>query len=129
MLFASLLVQQMVFGIGEWKYMAGEWIIFMCLAMYLFVSCMKNGIWDRRLAPDGKTNFWVSIVAAVVFGVVFAAINYANFHSAEAAGWTWVIVTILLFVMLFAALSFWTVLFKKRVSVMEKSYEKETGEE
>ena len=129
MLFASLLVQQMVFGIGEWKYMAGEWIIFMCLSMYLFVSCMKNGIWDRRLAPDGKTNFWVSIVAAVFFGVVFAAINYANFHSAEAAGWTWVIVTILLFVMLFAALSFWTVLFKKRVSAMEKSYEKETGEE
>lgn len=70
----------------------------------------------------------VSIVAAVVFGVVFAAINYANFHSAEAAGWTWVIVTILLFVMLFAALSFGTVLFKKRVSDIEKRYEKEEKE-
>ena len=128
MLLASLFVQQMIFGIGEWKYVAGEWIVFMCLALYLCISCIKNGIWDRRLAPDGKTNFFASIAAAVVFGVVFAAINYANFHSAEAAGWTWVILTILLFIILFAALSFCTVLFKRRVSAMEKSYEKEEEE-
>lgn len=128
MLVVSLFVQQMVFGIGEWKYVAGEWIVFMCLALYLSIGCIKNGIWDRRLLPDKKTNLIVSIVAAVVFGVVFAAINYVSFHSAQTAGWTWVIVTIFLFVAIFAALSFCTALFKKRVSAMEKNYEKDEDE-
>ena len=41
MLLASLFVQQMIFGIGEWKYVAGEWIVFMCLALYLCISCIK----------------------------------------------------------------------------------------
>ena len=126
-LLTAMLIQ-MFLGNGSPKNLAGEWIVFMCLALYLCISCIKNGIWDRRLAPDGKTNFFASIVAAVVFGVVFAAINYANFHSAEAAGWTWVILTILLFIILFAALSFCTVLFKRRVSAMEKNYEKEEEE-
>ena len=84
MLLASLFVQEMIFGIGEWKYVAGEWIVFMCLALYLCISCIKNGIWDRRLAPDGKTNFFASIVAAAVSALFAFQLHNNGFEGGEA---------------------------------------------
>lgn len=27
----------------------GEWILFMLLAVYMGIACMRKGIWDRRL--------------------------------------------------------------------------------
>ena len=35
--------------------LAGEWILFMALAVYLGEACLRNGIWDRRLKADRKT--------------------------------------------------------------------------
>ncbi len=124
-LLMSLFVQQMIFGIGEWKYVAGEWIIFMCLALYICVGCMKNGIWDRKLEPNAKTNLLVSLAAAVVFGIIFSAVNYVNYGALEAAFWTFVILAVILFVVLYAALSIWVVILKKRVRKIEGDYEEE----
>lgn len=70
-LLASLFIQQAVFGMGELKAVAGEWIIFMLLAAYLAAACMQNGIWDRRLKADPKTNLLVSLAAAILFAAVF----------------------------------------------------------
>ena len=124
-LLVSLFIQQMIFGIGEWKYMAGEWIVFMCLALYLCIGCMKNGIWDRKLEPNAKTNLLVSLVAAVVFGFIFSAVNYMNFHALEAAFWTFVIMAVLLFIVLYSTLSICVVMLKKRVKKIEGDYEEE----
>ena len=118
-LLVSLFIQQMIFGIGEWKYVAGEWIVFMCLALYICVGCMKNGIWDRKLEPNAKTNLLVSLVAAVVFGIIFSAVNYVNYGSWEAAFWTFVILAVILFVVLYATLSICVVMLKKRVQKIE----------
>ena len=124
-LLLSLFIQQMIFGIREWKYIAGEWMIFMCLALYISIGCMKNGIWDRKLEPNAKTNFLVSLIAAVVFGIVFAAVNYMNYHAMEAAVWTFVILAVILFVVLYATLSLCVVILKKRVQKIEGDYKEE----
>lgn len=121
----SLFIQQMIFGIREWKYVAGEWIIFMCLALYISIGCMKNGIWDRKLEPNAKTNFLVSLVAALLASLVFSVINYMNFQALEAAFWTFVILALILFVVLYAALSICVVILKKRVQKIEGNYEDE----
>ena len=47
-LLVALFVEQFIFGF-DFKYIAGEWIIFMILAVYLCGACLKNGIWDRHL--------------------------------------------------------------------------------
>ena len=124
-LLVSLFIQQMIFGIGEWKYVAGEWIVFMCLALYICIGCMKNGIWDRKLEPNAKTNLLVSLVAAVVFGFIFSAVNYMNFHALVAAFWTFVIMAVILFVVLYSTLSICVVMLKKRVRKIEGDYEEE----
>lgn len=70
-LLAVLAVEALIFHM-EPKAVAGEWIIFMCLALYLSYACMKNKIWDRRLKPDFKTNLSVSAIAAVAVGAIMA---------------------------------------------------------
>ena len=95
----------------------------MCLALYLAVSCMRAGIWDRHLKPNGKTNFLVSLGAAVVFGAVFAVVNYFNFHEWQAALITFFLIAILLFVTIFAALSLSVFLYKKQVKALEEAPE------
>ncbi len=124
-LLLSLFIQQMIFGIGQWKYVAGEWIVFMCLSLYICIGCMKNGIWDRKLEPNAKTNLLVSLVAAVVFGIIFSAVNYVNYGAWEAAFWTFVILAVILFVLIYAALSICVVILKKRVQKIEDNYEEE----
>ena len=77
-LLAALVVQQFSFGI-EFKYIAGEWIVFMIQALYIVAACMKNGIWDRNLKPDAKTNIRVSLIAAAVSGIISAALSMKRY--------------------------------------------------
>ena len=46
-LLAAMMIQ-LVLG-AEVKQMAGEWIVFMCLALYIGIACMRAGIWDRHI--------------------------------------------------------------------------------
>ena len=56
---------QMIVGNDSIKNLAGEGAVLMSLAFYLLVACIRNGIWDRRLKPNFKTNVIVSSIAAV----------------------------------------------------------------
>ena len=75
------MVVQLIAGIHGPENLAGEWIVFMCLALYLVIDCIKNGIWDRRMKPDFKTNLIASSIAAAVMGVVWFTISYRNYHK------------------------------------------------
>ncbi len=106
--FWGLLIALMVqFVMGrDFTYMAGEWIVFMVLAVYLVGACAKRGIWDRHFKPDGKTNLIFSAVSAIVFGGVMFAKCYRNFPDKPigsiASG---VFTTGFVFVIVFATLS------------------------
>ena len=66
-LLAAILIQT-VFINADYKSVAGEWIVFMILCIYIAVACLKNGIWDRSLKPNTSTNFIVSLIAGILFG-------------------------------------------------------------
>lgn len=120
-LLVSMFVQMGIFGIDNFKVIAGEWIVFMALALYLSFASIRNGIWDRRWKADGKTNLIMSLISALIFGVVFAVINYMNFESVEGAIVTFVIMAIILFVGIFCALTISVKLYQKRVKELEKT--------
>lgn len=66
---------QMLMGFGQEdsiKNLAGEWIIFMCMALYLVFACIKNGIWDRRLKQNTITN----LVCSALAGIAMAIFNF-----------------------------------------------------
>ena len=124
-LLAALIVQQFIFG-SDFRYIIGEWIVFMALAIYLCVACLRNGIWDRRISPTGKTNLLVSVIAAVIFGVVMFAFTYFRFpgkiQGSIAAG---VISGVAVFVICFLVLQVMLASFRKKQRKLEEEPEEE----
>lgn len=122
---ASIFIQQAIFGVTDIKAVAGEWIVFMMLAVYLSIACIKNGIWDRHLKANFKTNLIVSLIAAVVASAIFSAINYFNYKEWQAALVTFVVMSIFIFIACFVALSISAAVYKKRVKKLEKEINEE----
>lgn len=122
-LLLSLFVQMAIFGVTNFKAIAGEWIIFMLLSLYLVIACFRKGIWDRRLKPNRKTNFIVSVVSAVIASVLFGIVNYLNYKSLTGAVATFAIVLISAFVLIFITLSISSNIFKKREAKLEAEYD------
>ena len=77
----------------------------MIVAIYLAAACLRNGIWDRRLKPDLKTNLAASLIAAIAAGGILAVINFVSYTEVEAAVITFVLFAIVVFVLTFIALA------------------------
>ncbi len=118
-LLAAIIIQ-IILGF-DFRKLAGEWIVFMLLALYIAVGCMKQGIWDRRLKPDMSSNITVSLITALVTGMLGFVYTVRRFPDkilgSIASG---IVYAIIGFVVCFAALQFSAQLFKKRQSKLEK---------
>ncbi|MCR4725199.1 MAG: hypothetical protein K5772_07170 [Clostridia bacterium] len=66
-LLISILVQEIVYR-GDFRYVLGEWIVFLVLCVYVLAGCIRNGLWDRHIKPTMKNNVIASLIAA---GVIF----------------------------------------------------------
>lgn len=125
-LFASLVIQT-VLGDGTemFRDMAGEWIIFMCLALYLGFACIKNGIWDRRFKADTPTNLMFSLIAGIIVLIIMGLVAYKRsgmLIGSVAAGvisgcFTFAICAVTMFVC--------TAIYKKRVEKLESEEDAE----
>ena len=62
-LIASIFIQEKIFGINNVKALAGEYIVFFSLAIYLTIGCIKNGIWDRHTSVQNVCVLLESCVA------------------------------------------------------------------
>ncbi|MEA1960397.1 MAG: DUF6773 family protein [Bacillota bacterium] len=122
-LLATILMQVVIGGENLFRNIVGEWIIFMCLAAYMGVSCMKNGIWDRHLQPNGKTNIIVSLVAGSICGSVFFISSYLKFQKLFGSIATGVFIFIGTFALALITLTVSVSLYKKRVRKLEEDSE------
>lgn len=115
---------QLVFG-GTVKQMAGEWIVFMCLALYLGIACMRAGIWDRHIPATPLANLACSLIAGIVVWMLNIFVMMHNGFqdrlagAAIAAGF----VGLFTFVLCFVVLSVCTAWYKKRVKKLEEEPE------
>ena len=82
-LLVAILVQMIVFSF-DFRMMAGEWIVFMVMSVYILIACLRKGIWDRRLKANFRTNLVVSFVAGVAFGAVMFLVLFRLFENETA---------------------------------------------
>lgn len=113
-LLAAMAVQLLVYGVEAYHLLLGEWVVFMLSSVYVTVACVKQGLWDRTLKPNFKTNLLMSLLAGVVFGGFMGAYSYRSFGAVEAAFWTVALVGGCTFVLCLLALSLSTAAYKKR---------------
>ena len=122
-LLAAIFAEQFLFGF-DFRYIGGEWIVFMALAIYLFAACMKNGIWDRHLRPDRKTNILVSLVAALAGGILSGLIIVHRFPDFLWAGVLSAVFTaVIIFVLCIAVLTLSSAAIRKKTAELEKEPE------
>ena len=109
----AVILTQIAIGNDSKQDLSGEWIVFMCLALYLTVGCIRNGIWDRKLKPNFKNNIMASSIAAVVMGILWFIISYGviMFFSIE--------------ILCFLALTLTSKIYKKRLKKLEDDSEDE----
>ena len=124
-LLAVLFAEQFIFGF-EWHILAGEWIVFMCLALYLAFACIRNGIWDRHLKANNKTNFIAALIAAAAAAVLTAGISAVRYPghtegSLIAGG----IMFVFVFAACFGILQLMANTYKKKVAELERDPEEE----
>ena len=127
-LLIAIIVQLFIGERDTFRNIAGEWIVFMCLCIYIFIDCMRNNIWDRKLKPNLKTNFILSTIGGLVTGLIFfvkSFIQYEKFLGSIATG---LILFIFTFALTMIILSISSLLYKKRVQKAEESTEKESEE-
>ena len=67
--------------------MAGEWLVFMILCLYVLVREIRSGLWARHLKPNLGTNLVLSLLAGVVMAVYgLFTFDYWNWVSALLTG-------------------------------------------
>ncbi len=122
-LMIALGMQKFIYG-TEMKEIAGEFIVFMLLALYLVGACMKNGIWDRRLKANTATNLICSLIAGGVVAVFDFLLIYSKYSDKPigslasgvfAGGAT--------FILCFAGLQIAAVLYRKKLQKCEEEPE------
>ena len=123
LLLAAMFIQQ-IFFMGDFRIAAGESLILLIISLYVAVSCIKNGIWDRTMKANSKTNLLASLVAGLAVGVVTFLGVFRNFSDkpvgAIAAG---VFGGVFTFVLCIIALSISARAYKKRIAAMEEEPE------
>lgn len=122
-LLAAMIVELFVFGVENMCYFIGEWIVFMVLCVYMGEACLRNGIWDRRLKADRKTNLTVSLIAGAAAGLIFAAISLVRYHSVPGAIAIFALLFVFVGLCCFVALSLTAREYRKKLAQLENEDE------
>jgi glucan phosphoethanolaminetransferase (alkaline phosphatase superfamily) len=104
---------------NKFHIIAGEWLVFMLASLYIIIACLINGIWDRRLKPNVKTNIIISLLASVLSGILFFVSSYYKYGKLAGAVATGVFTFAQIFILSFGALTLCVVIYKKRVRKLE----------
>ena len=124
-LLAAIVVQLFVFGMENFRYIAGEWVVFMALAVYLGEACLRNGIWDRRLKADRRTNLTISLIAGAAAGLIFAAVSLVRYHSVPGAIASFALLFVFVGICCFLALSLTAREYRKKLAQLENDGEED----
>lgn len=126
-LFAAIAAQVFFYGAESTGNMAaGEFIVFLCMAVYLIAGCLHNGIWDRHLRATPTVNIGLSLLAAAIGGLFNAVLSYRNYQSISGAFAVFIVYFLMLSAVLSITLCISSALYHRRKKRLE---EENTDEE
>ena len=101
-LLLALIVESVV--IKDPRAVIGDWILFMALALYLAIACMRAGIWDRRADMSRRTCLLFSLAAGLCTAVFLFGFSYVRYHKPVGALWAAAVTGAVSFVVCYLAL-------------------------
>ena len=119
-----IVIQIFLYG-RDFERIVGEWSVFMCLAVYIVAGCLRNGIWDRRMAPVPSANLKGSLIAGGICGVIVFILKYHEYHMLLGAAASSVFIAGFTFAVCFAGLSVLSCFHRERTERLENAEEEE----
>lgn len=120
-LFLAIVVQIVIYGTESIREVyVGEFIVFLCMGIYLIVECLRNGIWDRHLSATPAVNIGLSLLAAAVTGLFNAIVSYRNYHDATAAFSVFIVYFLMLSIVISVTLTVCSALYRRRRRHLEE---------
>lgn len=120
---------QLAMGHGDFMQIGGESLILMAMALYVLVQCIRNGIWDRKLKPNLKTNLIVSLITGLAVGVFWFAVSYHNYHALAGSFATFIVMFISVSILALVMLSITSAIYKRRRHQLDNKADLEENEE
>ena len=125
-LFLAIVVQIVIYGTESIREVyVGEFIVFLCMGIYLIVECLRNGIWDRHLPATPAVNIGLSLLAAAVTGLFNAIVSYHNYHDTTAAFVIFIVYFLMLSVVIYVTLTVCSALYRRRRKYLEEEREED----
>ena len=118
---AAILVQS-VMG-GGVQNAIGETIVLLCMAVYMLAACIRNGIWDRKLKADFKTNLMASVIASIIFAAIFAIKSYLDYQKLAGSIATFIFMFVEMLIVIMLLMTAMSNIYKKRYNKMENEQE------
>lgn len=125
-LFASILAQIVIYGSDVGNTLTGEFIIFLCMGIYLIAGCLKNGIWDRHLQATPKVNIGFSLLAAALTALFNAIMSYRNYHNVGGAVAVFIVYFFMVGIILSVTMCLCSAFYQRRKKKLEEEYEEES---
>lgn len=120
---------QVAMGNSDIRSIGGESLILLMSAGYILFACLKNGIWDRNLKPNRKTNLELSLLSGLVFGVFWGVVSYVRYHALAGSVATFVMMFLLVSVLTMLALTVTSNICKQRKNQLDAKGDEEENEE
>lgn len=129
-LLASIFIQFIFFD-ASIKQVCGEWVVFMIAAVASSIAYYRGGHYDYSTEPGIKSYLMYSVVFTIIFDVIVAIGLYVHHNYYNITGFiiTIVLFAVMLFVVLFAALSIIGEATKKRRRKLEEQLDDSNDQE
>lgn len=122
-LFLAIMAQIFLFGQEYAGNTRGEFVIFLCMGIWLVGGCLRNGIWDRHLKASPAVNIGLSILAAFVTALFNAVVSYRNYQSMSGAFAVFIVYFLMTGTLLSVTLCTCTALYHRRRKRLEEENE------
>lgn len=119
----SLLVHVLIGGEQVGRSILGESILLLILSLYIAISCLRHGIWDRKLRPTPKTNLILSVAAGAIVGIAMGVRSYLNYHAAIGSVCVFLFCAGMTFVLCFISMTACAKLYEKKKAKLEDEEE------
>lgn len=121
-----MLVQVLINGRQLAASFMGEGILLFVLSVYIVASCLRHGIWDRRLRPTPKTNTVLSAITGAAVGVVMGVRSYLDWHAAVGSVAVFIFCAGMTFVLCYGAMTVCSKLYEKKKTKLESEEDDST---
>ena len=119
---------QIAMGNSGFEAIGGESIVMLILGAYMLIACIRNGIWDRTLKPNRKTNLTLSLITGLAVGGFWFITSYLNYHKFLGSVATFAIMFISVSLLAFACLSLSSAIYKRKKQHLDEQADKEENE-